>query len=252
MDDAAKTGTDNMKVKNSVVLVTGANRGIGKGFVEALLKQGAKRIYAAARDVNSLASLVALAPEKIVPLVLDITEPTQIEAAAAVADDVTLLINNAGALTFGSLLDAPIENVTHELTTNYLGTLRVIRAFVPGIERQGGGAIVNVMSVVALANIAGIGGYSASKAAEFSMTQAIRKDLADRSISVHGVFPGPVDTDMARDFPVDKASVSDVVAAVLVGIERGDEDIFPDAMSQGAYETWKHAPKDLEVAFRAL
>jgi NAD(P)-dependent dehydrogenase (short-subunit alcohol dehydrogenase family) len=239
-------------IKNTVALVTGANRGIGRAFVEELLRRDAGRIYAAARSPERLEEVVALDRDRILPLRMDVTDRASVEAAAAQVEDVGLLINNAGALAFGSFLASDPAMVARDMETNYMGTLHVIRAFAPALIARGDGAIVNVLSIVALANMPGIGGYSASKAAAFSLTQAIRAELSGQNVRVHGVFPGPVDTDMIRGLDLPKTSPADIARATLDGVEAGVTDILPDAMSKQAYATWLEDPRTLEAQFGAM
>ena len=225
-------------------LVTGANRGIGRAIVDALLARGAKKVYATARDVGTLADLAT--DPRVVARQLDITDAGEIAAAVAAAGDVTLLVNNGGSLTFADLLSGDLAAIDADLRTNYLGTLAVTRAFVPILRDNGGGAIVNMLSLVALGAVRGMGGYSVSKAAAASMTQAVRAQVAGMGISVHGVFPGAVDTDMIRAFDMPKASPYDVANAILDGVEAGDEDIFPDPMARDGHRAWRDDPKTLE------
>ncbi|RKN75453.1 SDR family NAD(P)-dependent oxidoreductase [Streptomyces klenkii] len=243
-----------MKIDGSTVLVTGANRGIGRALVSAFLARGARRVHAAARNPAALEPVVAEAPDRVLPLALDLTVPATIDAAAQAASDVTLLVNNAGTHAVGHLLDMDLGAVEDVMRTNCLGTLRVLRAFVPVLERNGGGAVANVISIGAFGGTPSLGGYPASKAALHLMTQAVRADLAPRGIAVHAVFPGPVDTDMldyvARnepafgDFP--RAPVAEVAAAVLDGLEAGEEDIFPDAFAAEVGRVWRADPKAVE------
>ena len=235
-----------MKIENSVALVTGSNRGIGREFVAGLLQRGARRVYATARNLASLESLLALDRRRVVPLSMDITKRSEVDAVARTACDVNLLVNNAGVALDGSLVDCPIDLVVRNLETNYIGTLTVVRTFAPVIGSNGGGAIVNVLSLLALASIPPMGAYSASKAAAYSMTQAIRAQLKEKNITVHGVFPGPVDTDMMRDKHMPKAAAGDIVKEVLDGLELGAEDIFPDPFSREAHSVWHRDPKALE------
>jgi NAD(P)-dependent dehydrogenase (short-subunit alcohol dehydrogenase family) len=241
-----------MHVANSVALVTGANRGIGRAFAEVLLSGGARRIYATARNVALLAPVVALNQARIIPLKLDITNQQEAQTAAQAASDVNLLINNAGVLASGSLLASDIGSLRQDIDTNYLGTLNVIRNIAPVIERNGGGSIVNVLTLIALASMPGFGGYSASKAAAYSMTQALRAELTKKGIQVHAVFPGAVDTDMIRSVEMPKTNPLAVAQAVLAAVEAGEEDIFPDPMSQHAHATWRQDPKALERQFGTM
>ncbi|QVL31393.1 SDR family oxidoreductase [Telmatocola sphagniphila] len=238
-----------MKTNQSTVLVTGANRGIGKAFVEGFLAQGARKIYAAARKRSDLDAIVALDPKRIVPLVLDVTKPEQVEAAAKVAADVNLLINNAGVATFGTATEISQADLKKDLEVNYFGLIQVTQAFVPVIEKNGGGGIANVLSVVSLVGFPSIAGYSASKAAAWSFTQSLRADVAKRHIKVFSIYPGPIDTDMAKDFPMDKTPPSHVAQEVIQGIEKGAEDIFPDPMSKQFYAAWKADHKAAEKQF---
>jgi NAD(P)-dependent dehydrogenase (short-subunit alcohol dehydrogenase family) len=241
-----------MEANTAVALVTGANRGIGRALVEELLDRGAVKVYATARTLADLKPVVALDPRRVRALQLDVTKSAEIAAAAAEARDVNLLINNAGVLDFGSLLDAPGETVRRNMDTNYYGTLHVTRTFAPLIEGNGGGAVVNVLTVVALASMPGLAAYNASKAAAWSMTQSLRADLAKRRVQVYAVFPGPVDTDMARGIDLAKTSAPDVARAVLDGLESGTEDIFPDPMSQQVYAAWKADHKAVERQFASM
>jgi NAD(P)-dependent dehydrogenase (short-subunit alcohol dehydrogenase family) len=239
-----------VKIQNATVLVTGANRGIGEAYVKALVAAGASRIYAAARSIDSLAEVVALAPDRIVPLALDVTDPAQIEAAAQTAGDVALLINNAGVIgSGGSFAANSIETAQWEMNTNYFGTLSMVRAFAPILKRNGGGAIVNMLSVVSVANAPVFSSYSASKAALHSLTQGIRAELASQGTRSIGVFPGPVDTAMADGLEVDKAAPIDVAKATLAAVEGGIDDVYPDAVSQNVFATLAEPLKGVEKMF---
>lgn len=236
-----------MHIENAVALVTGANRGIGRALVDALLDRGASRVYATARDRASLDTLARL-DRRVRAVELDVRKRFDARAAAAQARDVTLLINNAGTLTVGGPADVPLNAVRDDMETNFFGTLNVINAFVPVLEPHRS-TIVNMLTVVALASMPVLAGYNASKAAALSLTQSFRADLGKRGITVHGVFPGPVDTDMARPFEVPKTPAIDVARAILDGIEAGDEDIFPDAMAREVYSAWRRDHKAVERQF---
>lgn len=241
-----------MEIRNAVAIVTGANRGVGRALVEELLKHNAVRVYATGRRLADLAPLVALDPKRIRALQLDVTRPDELAAAATLAPDANLLFCNAGVLDFGSLLDAPVDALHRNMDTNYYGMLHTTRAFAPIIERNGGGAVVHILTLVALASMPGLGVYNASKAAAWSMTQSLRADLSKRNIQVHAVFPGAVDTDMIRAIDMPKTSPSEVARAVLEGVEAGTEDIFPDAMSQQLYSAWKADHKAVERQFASM
>lgn len=239
-----------MDIQGSVAFVTGANRGIGKAFIAALVQAGARRIYATARNVETLKDVVALAPDRIIPIALDVTHPEQILAAAEKAIDVTLLINNAGVLSAGGFF-APnsVENAQWEMNTNYFGTLQMIRAFAPILKVNGGGAIVNLLSIVSVVSVPVYGSYSASKAALHSLTQGIRAELAEQGTHVVGVFPGPVDTDMAEGVPMDKVAPSEIAHASLQAVEKQIEDVYPDPVSQNVFATLQAPLKALEQQF---
>jgi NAD(P)-dependent dehydrogenase (short-subunit alcohol dehydrogenase family) len=233
-----------MKVENTVALVTGANRGIGRALVDALLAAGAARIYATARRPEQIAQR-----DRVVALRLDLNEARDVEQLAPKAGDVTLLINNAGVLGSWSLLTSPRADVERDFATNFFGTLDATRALFPVIERNGGGAIVNVLTVTSLASMPALGGYSAAKAAAFSMTQALRAELKPRKIAVHSVFPGPVDTEMTKAISIAKTRPEVVARAIVEGIARGEEDILPDPMAREVFATWTRDPKALERQF---
>jgi NAD(P)-dependent dehydrogenase (short-subunit alcohol dehydrogenase family) len=238
-----------MKIQGSVVLVTGANRGLGRALVAALVEAGASKVYAAARDERKLPELGS----RVVPLTLDVTKPEQIAAAAKKADDVTLLVNNAGVLTAFNVLTTGQAEIDADYRTNVFGTLGVIRAFVPVLERARGGAtILNVLSLVSLAPSPGLGGYSSSKAAAYSMTQAMRPELKKKGIEVLAAMPGLIDTDMVRGLQAPKASAADVAKGIVVGIERGEEDIFPDATAQQLGALWNKSHKEYERTFASF
>jgi len=243
------------KVAGSVALVSGANRGIGKALVEALIARGAKKVYAGARSVAGLKALAEAHPGKVIPLELDVTKGRQVWRAASEAGDVTLLLNNAGV---ASLLGAGFGDEgwsasgRQELEVNLFGTLEMTQAFAPVLARNGGGALANVISVAAFANFPALLSYSASKAALHSLTQATRTRLKGQGTFVAGVYPGPVDTDMAKDIPMEKASARDVAVAILAGIEAGEEEIFPDPVAQQIGGTFLKDPKGVERAVAAM
>lgn len=238
-----------MKLSNSVVLVTGANRGLGRALVQASLDAGARRIYAGARDPRQLEAVVRSAPDRIVGLAIDITDPRSLEAAASAAPDLTVLINNAGVLASYNVLASTRAALEQDFATNLFGLLAATQAFLPALDRAGaagGAALVNVLSVVSLASMPAIGGYSAAKAAALSITQAMRGELAARGIAVHAVLPGAIDTDMVRAIEMPKTSPELVARAILEGVELGVEDILPDPISREMFALWQRAPKALE------
>ncbi len=237
-----------MNIQNQIILITGANRGIGKALVAAALKRGAKKIYAAARKPSDLPDF---GDARVVPLALDITDPTQVSAAAKTANDVSLLINNAGALAYASVLDGDLSALENDMRVNYFGTLQATRAFAPAIIANSGG-VASISSIVGLASMAGIGGYSASKAALTSAIQAMRAEFQKKNVAVFGIFPGPIDTDMAKGIEMEKTSPEVTAENILDGIEAGQEDIFPDPMAVEIGKLWASDPKQLEHNFASM
>lgn len=240
-----------MQIEEITALVTGANRGIGRAFVCELLRRGAARVYATARDSRTLADAPDLDPGRVVPLRLDVTSETDLAVAADTIGSLDLLINNAGTLAFGSLLDLERADIEQDMAVNFYGALDVTRVFVPVLEASGG-AVLNVVTLVAFGSMAGIGGYSASKAAMLSMTQALRAELAPRGISVYATFPGAVDTDMVRSFEMPKTPPADVALAALGAVEAGEEDSFPDPMAREIGALWLRDPKAVERRFASM
>src|ERR1700694_1915060 len=233
-----------MKIADKAVLVTGANRGIGRALVEEALRRGAKRVYAGTRQP------LAHTDGRVTPLTLDVTNAAQIEGALKKVESLDILINNAGLSISDDLSDrTALERL---LAINLFGTHGVTQAFLPLLTRYRG-AIVNILSVSALAPLPIIPAYSISKAAAFSLTQALRALLAGRGVSVHAVLAGPVDTDMTRGFEIPKSSPESVAKGILDGLERGDEDIFPDPMAASLAEGWRSGvAKALESQFAAF
>jgi NAD(P)-dependent dehydrogenase (short-subunit alcohol dehydrogenase family) len=233
-----------MKLTDSVALVTGANRGLGARLVAELLDAGAAKVYATARTSGALGAMES--DPRVRALTLDITDPASVTAAAAAAPDVTVLVNNAGVLAFGSALDGDLASFERDLRTNYLGSLRVTRAFVPALERNAPAAVVNVLTLIALAPVGPMAGYSASKAAAHSMTQALRAELRGRGITVLGAYPGGIDTDMLAGVEIDKAPPEMVAERIVAGLAAGETVVFPDELSAGAGSVYLSDPLKLE------
>lgn len=234
-----------MTYDNKVIFVSGANRGIGKAIVEALLKHNVQKVYASARNLENLSFQDA----RVVPVQLDITNPEHVKNSAQLAEDTDILINNAGVLAFAPIVAGKIDDLVSDMQVNFFGTVSMIQSFAPVIEKKGGGAIANLISIVGLAPMPGAAGYCASKAALFSATQSMRTELKPKNISVHGIFPGPVDTQMAKDFNFTKTSAEVAAENIISGIAAGQEDIFPDPMSKNLSQLWVKNPKDLEKQF---
>jgi NAD(P)-dependent dehydrogenase (short-subunit alcohol dehydrogenase family) len=242
-----------MNIESLHLLITGANRGLGRALVEAALEHGAAKVYAGARDPRQLAEVASRFTGRVLPLAIDLTRPDTIASAVAQVSTLDLLVNNAGRYSPGLLTQAELDDIHGDMETNFFGTLAVTRACLPLLERSGRRpAIANILSIAALASMPRVGGYSASKAAALSLTQALRGELARKGIRVHGVFAGPVDTDMARDLTVPKTPPAEVARAILDGIEAGNEDIFLDPMSRQVASAWTGSPKSVERMFAAM
>jgi NAD(P)-dependent dehydrogenase (short-subunit alcohol dehydrogenase family) len=233
-----------MTIADRAVLVTGANRGRGQALVEEALRRGAKRVYAGTRQPFTHLD------RRVTPLTLDVTNAVQIQEARERVESLDILINNAGLAFFDDLSDrAALER---HLAVNLFGTYGVTRAFLPSLTLSRG-AIVNVLSVAAFAPVPIVPAYSISKAAAFSLSQSLRALLAGRGVSVHAVLAGPVDTDMSRGFDVPKASPESVARAIFDGVEKEEQDIFPDPMSESLADSWRSgAVKALEREFAGL
>lgn len=242
------------RIDGSVALVTGANRGIGRATTQALLERGAEKVYATARDPKTLEELRERYRARVVALRLDVTNAEQVAEVARVATDVDVLVNNAGAFEPTELAnEAIVEVARREMEVNYFGALRMLRGFGDTLVRRGG-VIVNVGSAAGLSNVPLQPTYSASKAAQHSLTQAARALLAVRGVRVYGVYPGPVDTDMTKDLPAqfDKTPPEDVANKILDGVEAGIEDIFPDPFSVAFGERFLSSPKSVERQMAAI
>jgi NAD(P)-dependent dehydrogenase (short-subunit alcohol dehydrogenase family) len=233
-----------MNIENKTVLITGANRGIGRALVDEALKRGARRVYAGTRGPMQH-------PDKrVAPLTIDVTNESQIQQAATQIDSLDVLINNAGVAIYDDLSDFDV--LEKHLAVNLFGPAHLTRAFLPQLKRSKG-AIVNNLSLAALAPLPIIPGYSISKAAALNMTQSQRALLAGEGVTVHGVFLGPIDTDMNRDLDIPKASPESAARGIFDGLERGEEEIFPDPASQSVADGWRAgAAKALEHQFAAF
>ena len=222
--------TSGMNVANKTVLITGANRGIGRALVNEALKRGAKRVYAATR------APMQIADERVTLLTLDVTNASQIQRAVGQVGVLDVLVNNAGVAAYDDLTNPDV--VEQHLAINLFGPLRVTNAFVPLLKRSKG-AIINNLSLAALAALPMIPAYSISKAAAFNMTQSLRALLAAEGVSVHAVVLGPIDTEMSRGLDIPKASPESAAAGIFDGLEKGEDEIFPDPASASVAEGWR-------------
>lgn len=220
-----------MNITNKTILITGANRGIGRALVDEALRRGAKRVYAGTRR-----AALQIADERVTPLTLDVTDAAQIQQAVEQVGKLDVLVNNAGVAIYDDLSN--LDAVEQLLAVNLFGILKVTRAFLPLLKRAEG-AIVNNLSLAALAPLPVIPGYSISKAAALNMTQSLRALLAGQGVSVHAVILGPIDTDMNRGFDIPKAPPESAARGIFDGLEQGEEEIFPDPASQSVAEGWR-------------
>lgn len=235
-----------MELEGCVALVTGANRGLGKAYTDALLEAGAAKVYAGARDPASIAD------PRVVPVALDVTNAAQVAAAAARCADVTVLINNAGIMIRGPLLAPSADDeLRATLEVNVFGVLRMTRAFAPVLKRKGGGAVVNVLSVVSWFVPASSAAYAASKHAALAITDGLRFELKAQGTAVTAVYAGYIDTDMTAGIDLPKLSAREVADATLAGIRTGAEDVRVGARAQQTWELSRTDPAALRARSQA-
>lgn len=236
-------------LKNKVVLVTGANRGIGKSLVKASLEKGAGRIYATCRDLNKIPDFK---DNRVIALELDITNKHQVQDIAKKTSDIQVLINNAGVLNAGTILDGEINYIEKDMAINYYGTLNMMRSFAPILENNSPSRLVNFTSIVAYSPLPSIAGYSASKAALLSATYSARIELAKKGVTVHAVNPGAIDTDMNKGSDWDMPSPDSVAKVILDKIENEELDIIPEDIGLGMFNAWKEDPRKLAEIYHKL
>jgi NAD(P)-dependent dehydrogenase (short-subunit alcohol dehydrogenase family) len=249
--------TNAFKIKDSVAFVTGTNRknGIGRAIVEALLENGAAKVYATARDASQLDDLVTAHNGKVIAVELDVTDFAAIRTLPSLYPDVTIVVNNAGYLAFSSSLN-DFTGASKEMEVNYLAPLAIVESFAPVLQNQKiseqeqapektkATAVVNVISIAGLVNFPAGGTYSASKAAAHSLTQAQRRDLPQSLVI--GVYPGPIDTDIIKDLPYVKSAPRVVALAIVEALQNGTEDVFPDPSAVQLFNEWKTDAKAAE------
>jgi len=222
-------------INNKIALVTGANRGIGKAIVESFVQHGAKKVYLAVRNLESTADLVSQFGDIVVPVYVDMNIPESISALAETATDVDIVVNNAGILKLADPLSDDVEELfNQELTVNTFGLIRMAKAFIPVLEKNGGGAFVQLNSVASIKNFAGFTSYSASKAAAYSLTQGLRDQVTEKRIQVLSVHPGPIATDMCNEAGMGEMGqpVDSVSEGIVASLKAGDFHLFPDEMAK--------------------
>jgi NAD(P)-dependent dehydrogenase (short-subunit alcohol dehydrogenase family) len=234
-----------MNTQDKTILITGANRGIGRALVNEALRRGAKRVYAGTRGG------LQISDDRIKPLTLDVTSGPQIQRAVAEVDSLDILINNAGIAIYNDNLE-DFDVIEQHLAVNLAGWFKVTHAFLP-LLRRSKGAIINNLSLAALAAVPVLPAYSISKAAAFNMTQSLRAFLASQGVTIHAAFLGPIDTDMTRGLELPKTSAESAAIGIFDGLEKDEEDIFPDPASQSIAEGWRSGvAKALERQFAAF
>lgn len=235
-----------MEVRDSIALVTGANRGLGKCFVEALFKRGAATVYAGARDPDTLSDLIAVFGDRVVPVSVDVTSETDVRAAAEQASDATLLINNAGVLESLGVVEAgSIEPLRREMEVNVFGLARMTLAMAPVLASNGGGAVLNILSAASLVAFPPFGSYAASKAAAMSLTHSMRHELAKQGIAMHGLYAGFIDTGMIDYVDAEKTTPEDIVGAALDGVENDMLEIDADERAKALRVALREDPEGL-------
>ncbi len=240
----------NFSPEGKVALVSGANRGIGKAIAIELLEKGAKKVYAGSRDIAALENLSSRYKDRIVPIRLDVTQDSEIAEAVDTARDVNILVNNAGVLQQGGFFSKETLNAFKiHLDVNVWGLVKLTHALIETLKINRPAAIINISSVSGLGNMPIIGSYSATKATVHSITQGMRAELAGENILVMGVYPGPIDTDMAKGVDIEKDTPENVAKNLIEAMTHGEEDVFPDVMSVQVGKDYMANPKGVEKAF---
>ena len=236
--------------EGKIALVSGSNRGIGKAITIELLEKGAKKVYAGARNIATLSELQEKYGDRLVPITLDVTDEASLKAAASQVDVLDILVNNAGVFSLGTILSEKANSsLKQNLDVNVWGLINLTNTVIDHLKKESETAIVNVSSVTGLANMPMAGTYSVSKAAVHSITQGMRGELANTNTLVVGVYPGPIDTDMAAGLNMPKDTVENVARNVVNGLISGAEDVYPDAMSAQVGAAYATTPKGVEKQF---
>ncbi|MDO3382255.1 SDR family NAD(P)-dependent oxidoreductase [Gilvimarinus algae] len=236
-----------MTLQNTTVLITGANRGLGKALVSAFLQADVERVYAASRHPDHLDN----SDNRVTPVLLDVCDPASIQQLAERVTKLDVLINNAGVLTFGDILSDSEADLDHCLDVNLKGVWRLSRALLPALSSSHNGRICNILSLLSLASMPGLSAYNLSKAAAWSATLSLRASLQPRGIQVHGVFPGAIDTDMTASMDVDKAPPEAIAEDIIQGLLEGREDIYPGPAEE-VYQLWRSDHKAVERLFAGV
>lgn len=240
----------NINPAGKVAVVSGSNRGIGRSITIELLERGAKKVYAGARNTGALKELQDKYGDRLIPVSLDVTDDTSIKAAVEQVEDVDILINNAGVFAVGGIFsDQAYNSLQTNLDVNVWGLVKLSKGLVNQLRKPEETAIVNISSVAGLGNMPMAATYSVSKAAVHSVTQGMRGELANTNTLIMGVYPGPIDTDMAKDIPMDKDTPQNVAQNIIQGLINGEEDIFPDVMSEKIGVFYGSDPKGVEKEF---
>ncbi len=240
-------------IQGKTALISGSNRGIGKALLEELILRGIKKVYAGARNIESLADLRRQYGEKVVPIQLDVTDKESVQAATAEIVNVDILINNAGICVTGiNSCENNLEILQKNLNTNLFGLIDVTNGFLNEFKKQKSGVIVNMSSLTGLSNMPLVGTYSISKAAVHSFTQGLRAELAPSTVSVIGVYPGPIDTEMIKELVMDKETPFNAAKVIVDAISNGVEDVYPDPLSKATAEILKKDAKEIEKKMARL
>lgn len=236
--------------KGKTALVSGANRGIGKAILIELLEQGISKVYAGARNTDSLNELVKTYNGKVIPVQLDVTNNESIKKVSEIVESIDILVNNAGVFAPGGVMaESALESLETNLNVNVWGLLKLTNAMLPQLKNSEASAVINISSVAGLANMPMAATYSVSKAAVHSITQGMRAELNENNTLVMGVYPGPIDTDMSAQLEMEKDSPQNVAKAIVNSMSEGVEDVYPDVMSKEVGAYYAQNPKEIEKQF---